>query len=331
MIVCVMADMSGFIKQCQEQVFAGEGLSKDSLYRLFNVPDDCLKYLARCADEITRDFNGGHVDVEQLNNIKKNACSEDCAFCSQSALFDTGIDTYKLPPAQQVVDRARKASKEGAESYCLVAAWREPSQRDFENVCEIITRIRQEVGIDIECSLGFLSQEQAARLKEQGVKRYNHNLETARSKFSEICTTHTYDDRLNTLRIARNAGLQLCTGGIIGMGETRDQRLELVTELAGICPEEVTINILVPVAGTPLELQVELAESEILRMFAVTRFVLPESIIKISGGRETALDDSGKGLLRSGANGIITGGYLTMSGNDAAEDNLLLEEIGLHP
>ena len=322
---------SGFIRQCQERVFSGEGLSAGELEGLFNVPDCDLDELARRAGQITVDFNGGHVDVEQLNNIKKNACSEDCAFCSQSALFDTGIETYRLPPAQEVVDRARKARDEGAESYCLVAAWREPSGRDFEEVCGIIDRINREVGIGIECSLGFLAPDQAARLKGLGVRRYNHNLETARSKFPEICTTHTYDDRLETLRIARDAGLELCTGGIIGLGETRAQRAELVAELGRICPEEVTINILVPVPGTPLELQAALPRSEITRTFAVARFALPESIIKISGGREAALDDSGMRLLRGGANGIITGGYLTVGGNDAAEDRRLLGEVGLGP
>ena len=210
-----------------------------------------------------------------------------------------------------------------------MAAWREPSPRDFEKVCEIITQVNEKVGISVECSLGFLTKEQAKKLKELKVKRYNHNLETAKSKFAEICTTHTYDDRLNTLRIAREAGLELCTGGIIGLGETRKQRLELTLELARIFPEEVTINILVPIPGTPLELQTPLPNAEIVRMFSVIRFLLPESVIKISGGRETNLDDSGEELLQSGANGIITSGYLTMDGNNAKKDIEMIEKIGL--
>ena len=288
-----------------------------------------LKELAKCANEITRDYNGNKVDVEQLNNIKKNACSEDCTFCGQSAFFDTGIETYQLPTPEEVVTKAKKAKEEGAESYCLVAAWREPSSKDFTNVCKIITEINEKVGISVECSLGFLTKEQATKLKELKVKRYNHNLETAKSKFSEICTTHTYQDRLDTLEIAREAGLELCTGGIIGLGETREQRIEMTLELARIYPEEVTINILVPVPGTPLELQVDLPNSEITRIFSVIRFLLPESVIKISGGRETNLDDSGEELLQSGANGIITQGYLTMDGNDAQKDRKMIEKIGL--
>ena len=318
-----------FIKECQEKVFSGERISADDAKKLFNVPDEDLKELSKCSNEITRDYNGYKVDVEQLNNIKKNACSEDCTFCGQSAFFDTGIETYQLPTPEEVVIKAKKAKEEGAESYCLVAAWKEPSSKDFTDVCKIITEINEKVGISVECSLGFLTKEQAVKLKELKVKRYNHNLETAKSKFPEICTTHTYQDRLDTLEIAREAGLELCTGGIIGLGETREQRMEMTLELARIYPEEVTINILVPVPGTPLELQVNLPNSEITRIFSVVRFLLPESVIKISGGRETNLDDSGEKLLQSGANGIITQGYLTMDGNDAQKDRKMIEKIGL--
>jgi len=318
-----------FIKECQEKVFSGLGISSEDAKKLFNIPDEELEYLAKAANEITREINGERVEVEQLNNIKKNACSEDCSFCGQSAFFDTGIESYQLPSPEDVVAKARKAKQEGSESYCLVAAWREPSSKDFEKVCNIIEQINKHVGINVECSLGFLTKKQAEKLKELKVKRYNHNLETAKSKFSEICTTHTYQDRLDTLRIAREAGLELCTGGIIGLGETRQQRLELTLELATLYPEEVTINILVPVPGTPLELQTTLPKSEIIRMFSVVRFLLPESIIKISGGRETQLDDSGEELLQSGANGIITSGYLTMGGNESKKDLQMIKKIGL--
>jgi biotin synthase len=324
-----MSSALEFIKECQEKVFSGVGLSREEAQKLFNIPDENLRDLAKAANEITRDFNGDKVDVEELNNIKKNACSEDCSFCGQSAFFDTGIETYQLPSPEEVVVRAQMAKQDGAESYCLVAAWREPSAKDFEKVCKIISQINKKVGISVECSLGFLSQEQAKKLKDLKVKRYNHNLETAKSKFAEICTTHTYEDRLKTLRIAREAGLELCTGGIIGLGETRKQRLELTLELAEIFPEEVTINILVPIPGTPLELQTPLPNSEIVRMFSVIRFLLPESVIKISGGRETNLEDSGEELLQSGANGIITSGYLTMNGNDAEKDMKMIKKIGL--
>ena len=318
-----------FIKECKEIALSGVGITSEDVSKLFEITEEYIQELGTAANQITREFNGNKVDVEQLNNIKKNSCSEDCSFCGQSAFFDTGIESYQLPTPQEVVTRAQKAKDEGAESYCLVAAWREPSPTDFDKVCNIIEQVNDKVGISLECSLGFLTVQQAKKLKELRVKRYNHNLETAKSKFSEICTTHTYEDRMKTLQIARDAGLELCTGGIIGLGETRHQRLELVLELASIFPEEVTINILVPVPGTPLELQTPLKKSEIVRMFSIIRFLLPESVIKISGGRETNLDDSGEELLQSGANGIITSGYLTMSGNEARKDINMIKKIGL--
>ena len=318
-----------FILKCQKKAFCGEKITPDEAKSLFDLPNSELSFLAKLANEITRKFNGKKVDVEQLNNIKKNSCSEDCSFCSQSAFYNTDVETYQLPSEEEIVTQAQKAKDQGAGSYCLVAAWREPSDHDFEKVCMIIDKINKKVGIKIECSLGFLTAYQAKRLKELNVIRYNHNLETSRSKFPEICTTHTYDDRINTLRIAREAGLQLCTGGIIGMGESKKQRLELSLEIFEIYPEEVTINILVPMPGTPFELQRPLPEEEIIRMFALLRFLLPDSIIKISGGREKKLSDSGEELLQSGANGIITSGYLTMKGNESAKDIEMIKKIGL--
>jgi biotin synthase len=312
---------------CQDKVLSGKKLDNFELDALMNSTD--LRALSEAANKITRTFQGNKVDVEQLANIKKNYCSEDCAFCGQSAFFNTGNDGYQLLPAEKIVSMAKKAKNEGAESYCLVAAWRQPSKGDFEQVCDIINQINEQVGISIECSLGFLTDDQAKKLKDLGVRRYNHNLETARSKFAEICTTHTYQDRIDTLLIARRAGLELCTGGIIGLGETRKQRLELIFDLAWLEPEEVTINILVPIPGTPLQLQTPLPFEEILRVFAVTRFALPKSIIKISGGREVHLQDDGQELLLSGANGIISSGYLTLGGNDMKKDLEMIKKINL--
>ena len=324
-----MSNDSEFILSCQEKVFGNNPISEDEAEKLLNISKSDLKSLSNSANMITRKFQGNEVDVEQLSNIKKNYCSEDCSFCGQSAFFNSNVEDYQLLPKEEVVIQAKKALAEGAQSYCLVAAWREPSESDFQKVCEIISEINKQVGISLECSLGFLTKEQAIQLKKLGVKRYNHNLETARSKFPEICTTHSYQDRLDTLKIARDAGLELCTGGIIGMGETREQRLELILELARIIPEEVTLNLLVPVPGTPMELQTPLPVDEILRTFAVIRFLLPKSIIKISGGREVNLEDDGEELLLSGANGIISAGYLTLGGNEMKKDLEMIKKINL--
>jgi len=324
-----MHDYSKLILKCQNNVINGEKISKNDVITLFNLEKSFLDELTTAANTITRHFHGSKVDVEELTNIKKNYCSEDCSFCSQSAFFNTKIDDYKLPEPAEIVKQAKQAKNDGASSFCLVAAWREPSKSDFDKVCNIIIEINRSVSISIECSLGFLTEEQAKKLKDLGVKRYNHNLETSRSKFAEICTTHTYNDRLNTLHTARKAGLELCTGGIIGIGETRKQREELIFEIADLKPEEVTLNMLIPMPGTPLELQTKLEIQEIIRVFATMRFLLPTSIIKISGGRELNLEDDGQKLLLSGANGIISAGYLTMDGNPVEKDKEMINEINL--
>jgi len=324
-----MVSHQQIIKNCKNQVLKNEKITESDAKKLFKIEDKFLKDLSDAANEITRFFHGKKIDVEQLTNIKKNYCSEDCSFCSQSAFFNTKIDDYKLQPAEEILKQATTAKNNGANSFCLVAAWREPSDNDFKMICNIIKEINSKVGISLECSLGFLTNEQAKQLKLLNVKRYNHNLETARTKFPDICTTHTFDDRIKTLQIARRAGLELCTGGIIGMGETKKQREEFVLEVSELNPEEVTINLLVPFPGTPLELQKPLELEEILRVFAVLRFLLPKSIIKISGGREVNLNDDGKELLLSGANGIISAGYLTLGGNSMNKDTKMIKEIDL--
>ena len=324
-----MHENRDLILRCRNDVVNGKKITRSYASKLFNFDDKFIMDLSDAANFITRHFHGLGVDIEELVNIKKNFCSEDCSFCSQSAFFNTKIDDYELPPSEEIVQQALKAKNEGANSFCLVAAWREPNTPDFEKVCKIIEEINKKVGISIECSLGFLTAKQAKTLKKLQVKRYNHNLETSRSKFSEICSTHTYQDRVKTLKIVRNAGLEICTGGIIGLGETRKQREELIFEIAEFEPEEVTINMLVPMPGTPLELQTQLDITEILRVFSTLRFLLPKSIIKISGGREVNLKDDGKKLLLSGANGIISTGYLTMDGNPIKKDFEMIKEINL--
>ena len=324
-----MTSQQTIIENCKKTVMANGIISKSDAVLLFQTEDKFLKKLSDAANEITRFFQGKKIDVEQLANIKKNYCSEDCSFCSQSAFFNTKINDYKLQPADEIVKQAKTAKNNGASSFCLVAAWREPSDEDFQNICNIIQEINSKVGISLECSLGFLTIKQAKKLKTLNVKRYNHNLETSRTKFPDICTTHTFDDRIKTLKIARQAGLELCTGGIIGMGETKKQRQEFILEIAELNPEEVTINLLVAFPGTPLEFQRQLELEEILRVFAVLRFLLPKSIIKISGGREVNLNDDGKELLLSGANGIISSGYLTLGGNSINKDNKMIKEIDL--
>ena len=324
-----MENIQKYILKCRNSVSNGKKISKSEAAELFNLDNEFIENLVDASNFITRHFHGSKVDIEELANIKKNFCSEDCSYCAQSSFFNTKIDDFQLPPPDQIVKQAFNAKREGANSFCLVAAWREPSPVDFEKVCKIINAVNEKVGISVECSLGFLTIEQAKKLKELGVKRYNHNLETCRSKFRGLGDVYKRQDRVDTIKIARKAGLEICTGGIIGLGETRKQREELVFEIAKFNPEEVTVNLLVPMPGTPLELQKPLGIMEILRVFATLRFLLPNSIIKISGGRELHLDDNGKKLLLGGANGIISAGYLTMDGNPIQKDFEMIKEINL--
>ncbi|HYL66525.1 MAG TPA: biotin synthase BioB [Nitrosopumilaceae archaeon] len=318
-----------FILQCKQKILSNQKINADEAASLINVSEDSLKFLSDAANEITRKFNGNVIDVETLINAKKGTCPEDCSFCSQSGFYKTGIDTYKLLPAETIMENAKIAKDNGVKSFCLVCAWRGPSEKDFEQICEIIKKVNSEVGIEVNCSLGFINEDMAMRLKELHVKRYNHNLEAARSFFSKICTTHTYQERIDTNKIIKKTGLELCCGGIIGMGETRIQRLELGLDLADLSPEECPINILVPQNGTPLELQTKLPLSEILRTIAVFRFLMPKTILKIAGGREVHLATEQEKALLGGANGIITGGYLTIGGNTAYEDMQMISRIGL--
>src|SRR5579863_10095633 len=318
-----------FITLCKDKILSGYHITSQDAEKLVSISDESLQFLSDAANEITRKISGNLVDVEALINAKKGKCQEDCSFCSQSAFYKTEINTYKLLPPETIVQNAMLAKEDGVKSFCLVCAWRGPTEKDFEQISTIIKKINDEVGIEVNCSLGFINQDMAIELKKLGVKRYNHNLEASRSFFSKICTTHTYNDRMNTNRIVKKVGLELCCGGIIGMGETRMQRLELGLDLANLSPEECPINILVPQKGTPLEIQPRLPLSEILRTIAVFRFLMPKTILKIAGGREVYLSSEQEKALLGGANGIITGGYLTIGGNSPVEDFDMISKIGL--
>lgn len=324
-----MTSETDFIIYCCDKVLSEQKISGEEAQKLISVSDDSLHILSDAANEITRKLCGDMVDVEALINAKKGKCQEDCSFCSQSAFYKTEIDTYRLLPPETIVQNAMLAKEDGVKSFCLVCAWRGPTEKDFEQISTIIKKINEEVGIEVNCSLGFINHDMAIKLKKLGVKRYNHNLEASRSFFSKICTTHSYDDRMRTNLIVKDAGLELCCGGIIGMGETRMQRLELGLDLAGLSPEECPINMLVPQKGTPLELQTRLTVSEILRTIAVFRFLMPRTILKIAGGREVYLANDQEKVLLGGANGIITGGYLTIGGNSPTDDFQMITKIGL--
>jgi biotin synthase len=317
-----------FIDSCMKKVINGNAITFDEAEKLIST-DNLIK-LADCANIITRKFNHETVDVESLINAKSGNCPEDCSFCAQSTFYETGITKYPLLSDEVILEKAKEAEKNGSASFCLVCAYREPSQNDFDKICNIIEKLRKQVNLEINVSLGFMTSERAKRLKTLGVTRYNHNLEASESFFSKICNTHDYSDRVNTAKTVKEAGLELCCGGIIGMGESRRQRIELAFSLSSLEPDEVPINILIARKGTPKELDnCSIDPVDIIRTIAVWRFIMPKTILKIAGGREVHFSDGGKLALQAGANGIITGGYLTTNGNEPNKDIQMIHEIGL--
>ncbi len=323
-----MVDDIEFIAEMENKVNSGDEILLPEAQRLLNTAN--VQILAETANRIARRFSEAQVDVEMLLNAKSGSCPEDCSFCAQSSFYESRINKYPLLEKETVLGRAQKAKESGADSFCLVCAYRSPPENDFNYICDIIEHIKKCLDIDVNVSLGFMTKERAKRLKMIGVKRYNHNLETSETYFSQICRTHDFSDRLNTALIVKEAGLELCCGGIIGMGETAMQRLELAYSIRNLSPNEVPINILIPKSGTPFENLHGVSPIDAIKTIAVWRFLMPTPIIKIAAGREVYFRDSDNLALKAGANGIITGGYLTTNGNDPSRDMQMIQDIGIN-
>jgi biotin synthase len=304
-------------------------LTRDEAMAVAALPIDELPSLIALAHKVRLAWCGPDVELESLINAKSGACPEDCAFCSQSVKFDTGVDVYAFLDIDEVVAAAQAPRAAGATQFCIVVAVRGPEERLLRRVIDAVDAVHRETGLEVACSLGLLTDEQAARLSAAGVRRYNHNLETCRALFPSVCTTHTYDDRVATARLAREAGMELCCGGILGMGETLEQRVDFAFELAELDPCEVPINLLDPRPGTPLEHQTVLSPREALQAIALFRLILPGAWLRLAGGRERVLGElQGMGLV-AGANALIVGNYLTTIGRSAEDDHALLEALGM--
>src|SRR5690349_14412257 len=270
---------------------------------------------------------GPEVEVEGIISLKTGGCPEDCHFCSQSGLFPSPVRAAWLD-IPSLVKAAVETRATGATEFCIVAAVRGPDDKLMAQVREGVRAIREAVDIQVACSLGMLTQEQVDDLAEMGVHRYNHNLETARSHFPNVVTTHTWEERFETLRLVREAGMEVCCGGIIGLGETVEQRAELAGQLAAVEPDEVPLNFLNPRPGTPLADRQPLDGADALRTVAAFRLAMPRTVLRFAGGREITLGDLGarQGLL-GGINAVIVGNYLTTLGRPAEADIDLLGEL----
>ena len=302
-------------------------LSLDELAALAAVPDADVPALAEAAHSVRQAWCGDVVEIEGILSAKTGGCPEDCHFCSQSSRFDSPVKAVPLLSHADVLAAARETAELGASEFCLVYAVRGPDERLMAHLEAIVPLVAAETGLNVAVSAGILTSDQAARLAAVGTHRYNHNLETARSHFPSIVTTHTWDERFATCELVREHGMELCCGVLLGMGETVEQRLELLGQLREVGPAEVPVNFLDPRPGTPLAGRPLMAAMEAIRWIALFRLALPDVILRYAGGREVTLGDLQEMGMTAGINALITGNYLTTLGRSPQEDVVMLRGL----
>ena len=322
--------MRDIIREIGEKVLEGQGVRREEILPLLKAKGPDIMDLAAMANRIRERFNGNRIDLCSLLNAKSGRCSEDCAFCAQSGHYRTEASIYPLLEADQMVGAAEEAEKRGTARFCLITSGREVTDREFETILSALGQIRRETSLSLDCSMGSLSRERAEALRGVGVTRYNHNVETAESHFSKICTTHSFKDRVRTIEILKEQGFSICCGGIIGLGESPEQRLEFAFSLRELGIDCIPFNILNPRPGTPLEKARPVAPMEVIKTIALFRMILPKGTIKIAGGREANLRDLQSLALLAGANGLIVGNYLTTPGRSTEDDLTMITDLGFH-
>jgi biotin synthase len=315
------------LRTAREQVLErGVGLAQEQVLGCLQLPDDRLPELLQLAHEVRMRHCGPEVEVEGIVSLKTGGCPEDCHFCSQSGLFPSPVRAAWLD-VPSLVKAAVETRATGATEFCIVAAVRGPDDKLMAQVRAGIEAIREAVDIQVACSLGMLTQQQVDDLADMGVHRYNHNLETARSHFPNVVTTHSWEERWSTLEMVRDAGMEVCCGGILGMGETLEQRAEFAAQLASLEPDEVPLNFLNPRPGTPFGDLPVMAADDALRAIAAFRLALPRTILRFAGGREITLGDLASDGMLGGINAVIVGNYLTTLGRPATQDLEMLQDL----
>ncbi len=312
------------LEQLGNEVMEGRQIDREEAIWLYGQP---LEALCAKADEIRRHFCGDRFDLCTIINGKSGRCSENCRFCAQSAHNHTGAEEYPLLDAEQIVPEAKKNDAQGVLRFSIVTSGKRLSDEEVDRMCEAVRRIRRETGIAVCISFGLLNEEQYRKLKEAGATRVHNNLETSRRNFPEVCTTHTFDDKLSAIRAAQAAGLSVCSGGIMGLGETPEDRIDMALTLRELGIKSVPVNMLNPIPGTPFEGNKRLTNEDMRRIVAVYRFILPDASIRLAGGRGL-MADKGSGCFTSGANAAISGDMLTTSGITVETDKALLRELG---
>lgn len=313
-----------------KKVLEGNALTCEEALALTTIEESDIPILLGVANKVREKFTGSYVDTCQILNARSGNCSEDCKFCAQSAHHNAEIDAYPLMQENDILLAAQKAEAASAYRFCVITAGcGMEGDRDFEKITAAIERIGRETNLQRCCSLGTLQAEHVTALKKAGITRYHHNLETSQSYFHNICTTHTYEERVNTIKRVKAAGIEVCSGGIIGMGETWHHRVELAFTLKELDVDSVPINVLNPIKGTALENQQKLNPMEILQTFAIFRLILPAKILRYAGGREHNLGELVPLGFLSGINGMLIGNYLTTQGRGPHKDLETVAGLGL--
>ena len=312
------------VTQLKEQVLSGKLLTKTQAMELSEAP---LEELTAAADEIRKAFCGNQFDICTIINGKSGRCSENCKYCAQSAHYCTDVETFPVLPKETVLQEARYNDQRGMLRFSIVTSGKALTDEEVDQVCEIFRAIHAELNIATCASHGLLNVEQFKKLKAAGVQRVHNNLETSRRNFPNICTTHTYDDKIAAIKAAKEAGLNVCSGGIMGLGETMEDRIDMALDLRELGVRSVPVNILNPIPGTPYEHLPVLTNDEVCRIVAVFRFLIPDASIRMAGGRGL-LPDKGRRVFQSGANAAISGDMLTTAGISIETDKAMLKELG---
>ncbi len=321
------------IDELTQKVLNGEDLLITEAQELSTVADIELPYLLAAANSIRQQYQGDEVHLCSILNGRSGHCSEDCAYCAQSVHHQTGVAVYPLMDTEEMVRYAKTVEAAGVSHFSVVLSGRgmddAQEAENFERIIETYRRIKEETQLKLCASLGSLTAEQAQRLGAAGIERYHHNVETSKEYYASICRTHTYEDRTRTISVAQEAGLAVCSGGIIGMGESLAQRIDMAFELRAMGIGCVPVNVLTPVRGTRMESAPPLPPLDILKTLALFRFILPHAVIRTAGGREKNLRDLQSMALFGGANGMLVGGYLTTAGRGTELDNQMIDDLGL--
>ena len=313
------------IKSLKNKVLNGEDINFQEARSIYDAP---LSEILEAANEIREKFCGNKVDLCSIVNGKSGRCSEDCKYCSQSAHYNTGVEEYDLLNEDHILNLALENQEAGVHRFSIVTSGRALKGEDFNKVVDIYNTLREKTELKLCASHGIIGIKEAKRLKDAGITTYHHNLETSREFFKETCTTHSYEERITTIKACKEAGLNICSGGIIGMGESVEDRLSMAFELKELNVMSVPVNILNPIANTPLQFVKKISKEEILRTIATFRFILPKAYIRYAGGR-ASLEDKVKDGFLGGVNSALVGDYLTTLGNKIDEDIELIKSLGM--